>query len=336
MKGQHSSTTNISPKGIETAVNDLDFGIGKIVEFQPVDAERIGLIGNANTSSHIVAYQCRNSNVDCVVSLEGGLLSEFEQRLLRRTPFYEVKAVNKPILAIFAPHPSIDPQHIHHLKYSDRYFVHFPKMSEFHFLNYGAFEQFTPGIIGPPKGDVQQGFELAAIHCLRFFEAFLKDNESSRKFLTEEPAETTRDVIDRKYRHTALPAPPNITIVKDAIVREGMDYLRRIHEQYGSNEVAPYSINFYGELKDWLAWKKDPDFQKRYELYRLALQNRPDSATINYYFAYFALETGRRDLSRTHNLKALELLDTDQSPELTHQRKSQMRAFVEESLADLK
>ena len=80
-----------------------------------------------------------------------------------------------PILAIYAPHPSIDPSFISGLKYSDRYFFHFPGMTEFHVLNYGQFERFVPGIIGEAKGDVQAGYEAASYLILTFLKEVLKE-----------------------------------------------------------------------------------------------------------------------------------------------------------------
>ena len=103
LKGQHGSLNEASTRGIEMAVTDLEFAMSKLLDLDIVDASAVGLIGNAITSSHITAYQTRNSIVDCLVSLEGGLLSNFEQRLLQRTPFYEPEAVDVPILAIYAP-----------------------------------------------------------------------------------------------------------------------------------------------------------------------------------------------------------------------------------------
>ena len=335
LKGEHAFNGGASLKGLETAVSDLDFAIRSLSEMPQVDAGKLGLIGNGISSSHIVAYQTRNSNVDAVVSLDGGLISQFEQSILKRTPFYEAQAVNKPLLVIYAPHPAIDPEYIFDLQYSDRYFFHFPQMSEYHFLNYSAFEKYVPNVIGEPKGDVQTGLETAALYSLRFFEAFLSNNKNSLAFLEAEPTGLSSEQIDTRMVKRALPLPPNITVIKGAFLEQGFASIQQIYDKLKNEVPAPFSMSFYNDMKDWLAWKRDPEFENRYRLYQLGLDSYPDSATINYYFAYFALETGKKELSKKHNQRALELLETDDSPELTNERKQRMRSFIHESLDEL-
>ena len=329
LKGRDGFTEDISTKGLETAVVDLAFTIGKVLEIPQVDNKRICLIGNAITSGHMVAYQTRNSNIDCMVSLDGGLLSGFEQRLLRGTPFYDNQLVDKPLLAIYAPHPSIDPKNIEHLTYSTRYFVHFPQMSEFHFLNYGAFERFVPEIIGKPKGDVAKGFETAATVSLDFFKAHLLDDEGSLKRLKRT---SVGGQIGSFVVKEAMPAPPRLTIVKDAFMKEGFEYLDRTYAELKKKAPTPFSIRFYNDMKDWLAWKRDPKYEYRFRLYQLALDSYPDSATVNYYLAYFASRTGKKDMADGHYRKALKLLESDVSPELTPARIERMRELIRKAL----
>lgn len=336
LKGRHGSTEEISARGIETAVDDLGFLIGEVLKTEQADPEKICLIGNAITSSHIVAYQARNSRIDCLVSLDGGLLSQFEQKLLRQTAYYDAQEVNKPLLAIYAPHPSIDPQYIDHLRFSRRFLFHFLQMSEFHFLNFGAFERFVPGIIGEPGGDVTGGFEAAATICLRFFEAFLQDNRESERYLSTSPSPAISDHIDKVAVLEALPSPPGTAVLKDGFLNHGFAYIDDVYERLKERNPTPFSRSLYSELKDWLAWKKDPGFENRYQLYLLALDSYPDSATVNYYLAYFALETGRTETAKRLNERALELLETDTSEELSRERKAEMREFILKDLESLR
>ena len=163
-------------------------------------------------------------------------------------------------------------------------------MSEFHFLNFGAFEKFVPGIIGETHGDVGRGFELAAIYSLRFFEAYLQDNAESESFLSRNPSPEISDHIDKAQVLEALPTPPSTATIKDGFLNHGFAYIRGVYEGLKEQNPTPFSQSYYSELKDWLAWKKDPEFENRYQLYQLALDSYPESATINYHLAYFALE----------------------------------------------
>lgn len=335
LKGRHTFSEDISARGIETAVDDLGFLVNEALKFASADTEQICLIGNAIASSHIVAYQARNSKVDCLVSLEGGLLSQFEQTLLRQTPFYDAQEVNKPILAIYAPHEAIDPQHIAHLKFARRFLFHFPQMSEFHFLNFGEFEQFVPGIVGEPNGDVQAGFELAAVYSLKFFEAFLKGNKESEAFLTGQIPPDFSGHVENAEILEALPSPPSTPEIKNGFLDQGFEFIQETYDVLKVRNPTPFSPSFYAELKDWLAWRKDPEFENRYQLYQLALDSYPDSPTVNYYLAYFALETGRTELARTLNVKALEMLESDTSENLSEERKAEMREYITSDLENL-
>lgn len=328
LKGRNGFSEDISARGIETAVDDLGFLLNEALRIEQADAEKICLIGNAITSSQIVAYQARNSRIDCLVSLDGGLLSQFEQSLLRQTAYYDAQEVNVPILAIYSPSPVIDAEHIDHLRFSKRFLFRFPQMSEFHFLNFGAFEKFVPGIIGEPNGDVEKGFELAAIYSLNFFVTFLQGNRESETFLSGNPPPEMSSHIDKVEVLDALPSPPSTAIIKDGFLNHGFGYIGDVYASLKEHNPTPFSRSFYSELKDWLAWKKDPEYEHRFQLYQLALDSYPDSATVNYYLAYFALETERDDLSLKLNRKALRLLDTDSSEELTQERKAQMKEFI--------
>ena len=336
LKGQHSFSNAASLAGLETAVGDLSFAVNKLLEISQVNADKLCLIGNGITSSQIVAYQTRNSRVDCVVSLDGGLLSQFEQGILDRTPFYSPQAVNKPILAIYAPHPSIDPENIAHLTYADRYYFHFPHMSEFHFLNFGAFDKFVPGIIGKPKGNVRNGFETAALYCLKFFEVILLKNDESKKFLKEPPTGTASKYIDRTFTKKGLPPPPNLTTVKDAFTRMGIDYIEQIYSGLRKDNPAPFSKFFYSDLRDWLAWKKDPDYTSRQKLYKLAHDSYPESSVANYYLAYYSQKTENKKLAIIHYEKAVELVDSDDDPLLKESTRKSIKINSKKALYGLK
>lgn len=329
-KGQDAFTDEASFRSIETAVTDLEFALRKLLEIPQVNREKIAMIGNAITSSQIVAYQSRNSNIDAIISLEGGLLSSFEQNILKKTAYYTPEAVDVPILAIYAPHPAIDPEYIFHLKYAERYFVHFPQMTEFHFLNYGPFDRFVPNIIGEHEGGVQKGYEWACQYVLRFLEAYLSEDQSSLSFLLEGPPAEAVEHIDTFFIKNALAKPPNITYLKDAFTKEGFTFIDSVYQAHRATDSMPLSKQFYADFKDWLAWQKDPTYENRYQLYKLAYDSYPESALVNYYLTYYALQTDRKEESRFHNRKALSLLDTDNDPELTSERKITIKNNLEE------
>ncbi len=335
LKGQYGMTEDISAKGFEITADDLGFLISQALEIEQADPQKVCLIGNAITASQNVAYLGRNSRINCLVSLDGGFPSRFDQSILRQTNFYDPQDIYKPILVIYAPHPSIDPEYLDHLKYATQFRFHFPQMSEYHFLNYGALERLMPGIIGEPEGDVTRGFELAAMYSLKFFQTFLQANQESEQFLLRKPAQDVSTHVTKAEIKQGLTLPPNVTTVKNAYLENGIGYLQEVYRNLKKNNPTPFAPSFYSTVKDWLAYRKDPTYENRYQLYQLALDSYPESAMVNYDLAYFALRTGRDEIAMQLSNKTLELLDTGTSENLTQARKSQMRENVLEDINTL-
>ncbi len=332
-KGSDVFTSETSTRGLENGAQDISFALTQLMEWPQIDRNKIGMMGVGINSSHIVTYQNRNANIDALVSLEGGLLSSFEQRLLNGTPFYDALAVNVPILAIYAPHGSIDPSHIFHLKYSERYFLHFPQMTEFHFINYGQLDRFFPGIIGDHEGDIQRGFELASLYILKFFESILSDNETSAAFIRQGPARDVAEHIDTFFIKPALESPPTLNQLKDAFIRKGFDSIDSVYQVHRQGTETPFPFGMYADIRAWLAWKKDPEYQNRYRLYKLAYDSYPESAEANYYLGRYAMAIERSSEAKVHYRMALELLDKDLD-DLSPEQKQSIRDYIQRSIKE--
>ncbi len=336
LKGENAYTEEASFKGLEIAVMDLNFAIQNLLKIPQLDKDRIGLIGNAITSSQLIAYQTRNLNIDCVISLEGGLLSSFEQNILNKTAFYDIGAVQVPILAIYAPHSAINPAYIFDLKYADKYFFRFPQMTEFHFLNFGQFEQFIPNIIGAHEGDVQRGHELACLYSLKFLETFLSNNLKSSEFLVQDLSDDFEKHIDTSFVKEAIAVPPDITSIKNIYYSSGFHYIDSLYNEHKKIDSTPFGETFYVDMKDWLAWKKDPEFRDRYQLYKLAYDSYPNSAEVNYYLSYFSMQTNHNEEAIFHVRKALKILEGNGNPDLTIDRAEKLESSLKQFLSRLR
>lgn len=336
LKGQFSSTLDVSARGLEIGADDLQYTLNQLLELDNVDRNHIGLMGNAIESSMCTALAAKNKLIKALISLEGGLLSRFEQRLLKETNFYTPSAIHIPILAIYAPHPAISPSFINHLQYSRRYFIHFPGMTEFHFLNYGLLEQESPNIIGPPKGDSKAGFEWAAKLSLKFLDAMLKDKVESKTFFDEfEIPQAASGVIDTAYALPALPSPPNTTLLKNLFITKGMQAIDSIYQSLQAEDPQVFPLSFYTEFRDWLAWKKDPDYHFRAQLYDMAIEGFPKSAVAHYYRAYYAEKMGERQLAREHYQLALDMISEDEDPTLTKNKRKILQEEAHSALSRL-
>ncbi len=330
-KGRFSSGLEVSTIGLEVAVDDLEFVLGKISEESNVDISQVSILANAISSSVGAAAISRNEKFKALISLEGGLPSSFEQRLLNESVFYQPENIQVPILFIYSPHPAIDPKYTFHLKYADRYYAHFSKMSEFAMLNYGMFDEFIPDIIGEHSGNTKKGFETANELILRFLNQKIKGEAGE---LFDDSFVTPRDHIDTTFVLAGLPAPPNMAVLKDIFVKEGFGAVENIYQQLKSGgNLQPFSMDFYTDYRSWLAWKKDEDYKYRLKLYELAYDSYPESARINYYVAYYSMKRGLNEQAKRFYRQALSLFESDE--DLDTNEKSRLRTYATDELNSL-
>lgn len=315
LKGEFSHVRGTSVKGLETAVIDLQFTLGRLLKLPYVNKQEVALIGNAMASSICASLASRNKKIKALISLEGGLLSQFEQNILNETNFYEPQRITLPLLAIYAPHPSISPEQIYHLNYSERYFAHFPEMSEFHFLNFGLFEAYVPNIIGEPRGDVKKGYKAAAELVLAFLDAKLKQEEETlNQFYSGGIPEKYEKTIDTLFRLDGFNPPPNMAVLKDLFVSNGMPAIDSVYKSHVSEgNPKPFSNTFYNDFKSWLSWKKDPDYVYRMHLYEMAVESYPKSTLNHYRLGYYLEKNNLVEKSQFHYKQAKKLMSQDSS-----------------------
>lgn len=330
-KGRYSSVLEISTIGLEVAVDDFEFVLGKVEELSIADVSQVSIMANAILSSVGAAVVSRNEKIKALVSLEGGLPSAFEQRLLNESVFYQAENIQAPILITYSPHPAIDPEHTFHLTYSDRYYAFFPHMSEFVMLNYGMFDAFIPNILGKHSGNTQKGFEAANELVLRFLNQKVKGESGD---LFEESFLTSRDEIDSTFVLSAVQAPPNITELKNRFWEDGFESIENLYQEMkSSGNSQPFSMDFYTSYRDWLAWQKDENYEFRLRLYQLAVDSYPESARINYYVAYYSMKRELNEQAIKHYRRTLSLVDTD--PELSPDQKSRIKEYSVDELNEL-
>lgn len=325
-KGRFSSGFEVSTIGIETAVDDMEFILSKVSELSYANMDQVALMANAIASSVCAALVARNAKIKALISLEGGLPSAFEQRLLNNSVFYQPENIAVPLLMIYAPYPSIDPKYIDHLKYAKRHYAHFPQMSEFVMLNYGMFDSMIPNIVGEQKGDTKKGFEVANQLVLKFLNKYIEGDNAD--LFDQRFAEASKGVIDTTFVKEALPQAPNIAVLKNMFIQSGFQSIDSTYQSLKeSGNSQPFSTSFYIDFGRWLGWGEDDSYQFRNKLYQLALESHPQSSLVNYYVAYYAQKLDNKKLAISHYQKALNLLESDNDPLL----KSSYPALIREN-----
>ncbi|WP_420603261.1 hypothetical protein [Flagellimonas sp.] len=333
LKGQFSHPIDASVRGLEVAVDDLEFALQELLKLTNVDQSQIALMGNAIESSFCAALASRNKKIKALISLEGGFLSQFEQDILNETSFYQPQNMTIPIMALYSPHPSISPQYIYDLTYSERYFAHFPGMTEFHILNYGIFEEFVPNIIGEPKGDTKKGFKVTSELVLAFLNAKMKFKEETLdQFYGGKIPKSFEKTVDTLFRLDGFDSPPNMAMLKNLFVDNGISAIDSIYQSHVSEgNPKPFSNTFYNDFKNWLAWKKDPDYVNRMRLYEMAVESYPKSSLNHYRLGYYLEKNNLKERSQSHYKQAKKLIDQDNTlgPSLREDLKNALAEAIE-------
>ena len=223
LKGTYDAAPETSVRGIETHVADLRFVLTAVDSLPYVDPDRVAALGVGVAASGALALQMRTPAVRALVSLEGGITTALELGLLASTPYYDPAAVRVPILAITAPHPSVDAARLDIFRYAPRELVHFPHMGEFWFLDHGMLEREVPRIIGGPPGDVSAGFEWGARWVRLFLDAHIRSDASALGALARgTPLPGAPDGLVTVGRRPALPPPPTVAEMKQLLEHGGI------------------------------------------------------------------------------------------------------------------
>ena len=157
----------------------------------------------------------------------------------------------------------------------------------------------------------------------------------SKMYLKQRVPEEYKEHIDTAFIKKALPKVPEITSIKNAHNVSGFQYIDSIYWEYKKADPAPFSESFYSDMKDWLAWQKDPEFNDRYALYKLAYDSYPTSAETNYYLGYFALETKNLGEAKFYMKNALSILEENGNSDLTIKRKDRLVESLNDFLTEV-
>jgi len=85
----------------EDQVKDMEFAIRSLQTFNNIDFNNIGLIGHSFGGRSILLMQMKDKNVKCLVSLDGGLGLNTAIKDIKKSPEFNSKKMNVPLLHIY-------------------------------------------------------------------------------------------------------------------------------------------------------------------------------------------------------------------------------------------
>ncbi len=122
-----------------------------------------------------------------------------------------------------------------------------------------------------------------------------------------------------------------MAILKDLFITKGMSAIDSIYQsQIAQGDIQPFSMSFYNDFKNWLAWKKAPEYKNRMQLYKLAVESYPNLARNNYLLAYYLKKNKLDKLALDYSQKTQQLLPKDSS--LTQKQKRTLEKYIAEDL----
>lgn len=337
MRGLREETWTVSLANFETLVTDVQFMLGAMADIPAADLSQVATIGVGISANAGLALQMRDSRVTVHISLDGGVISPTEDRLLRRTPYFDATAVRGPMLFIWAPHPSLVLALADAYKYASRRVLAFPGMSEFRFLNYGLFEKFAPEFIGKPPGDTATGYAWAARYVRAFLDAHLRADSAAQALLAAAP-ETNGvppGVLTNMF-HDALPAPPSVAECRALIQHEGVGAFAAMFRKLQATEPQPFTVENLLDLYNWAQFVRgDPDWSIRQGIAQIRLEAFSESARAHFAFAVVAEARKNHAAAIEHFREALKLLPNDRDPVLDDRLRQRITTASNDALQRL-
>lgn len=304
IQGSFNKAIEYNVRGIETGVDDLEFSLAFVRSNYKVQ-QSFAVMGLGFNASITLAHFMRNTDIACYISLEGGITTKFENNLIEKSPYFDIKLCNRPMLIINAPHPDVDTKLTLKYKYAKKVYQHFFHSSEFYFLNYGIWEKQITNIFPKAnKGKTWVSFESACLTTKYFLDLNLQGlKENSKHFVT-----SSSDLYEMKIIE-ACELPLEDAKIFDLIEKKGMNYLIPYLEEKMLCDPKYISFNTYFQIGNKLM-----EMNKYSELLawgHMFNQSFQASAIPHILLGKSYLAQENKNISKEHFKLALSLLEND-------------------------
>lgn len=327
IKGPYSHSMEYNLRGIESAVEDLQFTVG--YARQQFRTERhFAVMGLGFNATNVLALQMRNSDVKAMISLEGGITTGFENGLLQRSPFYDVERCLASMLIIHAPHPDVDPAFTYKYKYAPRIYQRYQQSSEFYFLNFGIWERVLKNIFPKAnKGNTWESFEIAATSVKHFLQWQLGENHKAKEALTQnKPGFVETTMMD------ASPLPPSPDELVSMIRQKGITTVEALYKERKRTDTQPFPFTHFFMVAQSLIQASQFNELKSWAF--LYADSYPQSAIPYTLLGHAFLETNEQEKAKKWYQQALSLLDRDGN--LNNEEKAAYHRAIQERLNSIR
>ena len=200
-RGATSKRFKKPERAIETQARDLEFLIKEISSYPSADMNQVGTMGFSFGGLSNVLLQMRNTTIKANMSLDGTI--RYNPDLLKSTPFYDMKKATIPFMHLAQkeiPAAAMKEQNIpdslnthftfyDELTESDAYKIRLHDLSHLHFSTLGVLFQERDPKQDKSDQKIMASYQLATTYSLHFFNAYLKNDQTSLGFITNTPQE---------------------------------------------------------------------------------------------------------------------------------------------------
>ena len=246
--GPRSRLIDLDGEHLETQVRDLECVIAEARRRSDVDEEKLGVFGFDMGGMSALILAMRRPDVDAMATLDAGILYPHPSGIPASSPHYDPARFRIPWLHATRASAVSDPDASGSLfesaVHAERWLVLVEGMLHRDFTSFALIEGKRP-VTGywPEALDERAGRHAAvAALVLRFFRAFLAEDEGAHDDLLADPAEIVGDLPLTVTHRRAQSAPPTVGDFVNAVFAHGGDravaLVRAAHAEHPDCELV--------------------------------------------------------------------------------------------------
>jgi tetratricopeptide (TPR) repeat protein len=296
--------------GIEAHIRDSEFVMGNLLVSENVDKNRVGAMGYSWGGMTSIFFAMRNCRVGALVSLDGSEHMTHRIETMKSFPFYRPRKLRAHSMHISAGGRSHDFGFYNGLKYTDAYHLHFPNLRHGYLGSRNVFLLINTreDVFSALKKYLSNGYAVICRYTLNFFDAYLKKEKKSLKFLQNSPEENgiQRGMMTIESRN-ASEIPPMDEDFFSIIQTRGVEEAFRLFTEIRKND--PTAVLFEEMEMNMLGYRylNERKLEESIKLLKMNVETYPESWNTYDSLAEAYAANGDKEKAIANYEKSLEL-----------------------------
>lgn len=186
--GTHETGGQINQGDLETQISDKEFIFANIKDFPNVDMNKIGAFGSGFGGLAAMLYPMRCGDIDAALSLNNPFIVRDYTEFSSNSPYFSAENLKVPFMNMYSNDiGEVDLSLLDSLRYSERFSIQFPQTPRTAFTSYRLLATKMPGRENTISENEQECYLAICRYTLNFFNAFLNNSETARKFVYNFP-----------------------------------------------------------------------------------------------------------------------------------------------------